>query len=121
MNDIKAVVTEDWQRDALRVILVDHNARRVSQVQVLGPSCPVFQMLPYDPEAMTREEEQDAGLLLPLVVARALYEALGRHFGDHQDPGSRELVDALQSQVLAEGIRVDAALDALVKIATRRQ
>lgn len=118
-TDLKTFVTEDWQRDALRVVLVNHHTHQASQVHFpLGEgSTPMLQMLPYDPEG-AEYDEQEAGILLPLTVARALYEALGRHFGDHQDPASRELVDALKVQAQQNGERLDGALGALIQIAT---
>jgi hypothetical protein len=115
-NDLKAFVTDDWQRDALRVVMVDHYGHLVSKV-VTDPAgaTPILKLVGYDPPSMTKDDEQGAGILLPLVVARELYEALGRHFGDHQDPASRELVDVLKAQVGREGERVDAMIGHLTR------
>ena len=118
-EDLKTFVTEDWQMDALRVVLVNHHLRRVAMVRDTVGGSPMLAMEVYDPEAITREDEQEVGILLPLVVARAIYEALGRHFGDHQDPASRELVDALKVQAQQNGERLDGALGALIQIAVR--
>ncbi len=106
---VKTYVTEDWQRDALHLVLVDHDARRVAIVQGGGPLSgpPVLQMTTYDPEAMTPAGREEVGIPLPLSVAREVYEALGRHFGDHQDPGSRELVEVLKDVQAREAERVD--------------
>lgn len=110
---MKTIVTEDWQRDALRVVIVDHPAHRVSLMQDVPQGTPILRMTPYDPEAMTSRDEQEAGILLPLTVARELYQALGRHFGDHQDPASRELVAAWEAVATTEGRRVDKLIDVL--------
>lgn len=108
MSGIRSIVTEDWQRDALRVVMVDHHARLVSLMGGgLPGSAPILRMTPYDPEAMTATDEQEAGILLPLAVARELYEALGRHFGIQPEPASRELVDVLKDTQAREAERVD--------------
>lgn len=110
----KTIITEDWQRDALRVVIVDHDTHRVSLVTGGGrrSRTPVMlSMVQYDPEGMTTTDAEEVGILLPLNVARVLYEALGRHFGEHQDPASRELVDTLKAVAEREGARVDKLLD----------
>lgn len=108
MSGIRSVVTDDWQRDAVRVVLVDHGARLVSLMgNALPGGTPILRMTPYDPESMTATDEQEAGILLPLAVARELHEALGRHFGIQPEPASRELVDVLKDMHGREADRVD--------------
>jgi hypothetical protein len=109
----RAVITEDWQRDAIKVVLVDHDTHQVSVVTGAGRRglTPIMlSMVRYDPGELTATDAEEAGITLPLTVARSLYEALGRHFGDHQDPASRELVDTLKAQAEREAGRVDTLL-----------
>jgi hypothetical protein len=109
VSGIRSVVTEDWQRDALRVVMVDHHARLVSIIGSAGAGTfvPILRMTPYDPEAMTGPDAEEVGILLPLAVARELYDALGRHFGVVPEPASRELVDVLKDMHGREADRVD--------------
>lgn len=115
MSGVRTVITEDWQRDAIRVVMVDHAASTVLHVtDGLGTDTPMVKMVWYDREDMTTEREQAAGILLPLAVARELHDALGRHFGVVPEPASRELVDVLKDIQAKESERVDLLIQAAV-------
>jgi len=117
-------VTDDWQRDALRLVPYRHTEGGVMVGTIThGPGVTPYLRLVFQPnEEMTpeaRDRAEEAGVTIQTDVARALYEALGRHFGDHQDPASRELVDALKGQAAREGDRVDLLLGRLTVGFTR--
>jgi hypothetical protein len=116
MSDVRTIITEDWQRDAVRVVMVNHHAHLVALMTGgLPGSTPMLRMMPYDPEGMTGADEQEVGILLPLAVARELHEALGRHFGIVPEPASRELVDVLKDTQAREAERVDHLIGFLTK------
>lgn len=112
-------VTDDWQRDALRLVPFRHTEGGVMVGTITtGPGATPYLRLVFQPhEEMSpeaRDRELEMGVTIQTDVARALYEALGRHFGDHQDPASRELVDVLKDTQAKEAERVDLLLSLMV-------
>lgn len=113
MSGIRSVVTEDWERDAVRVVLVDHDSNQVSMVELDDHApTPLLRMVPFRTWTDLPDDDQ-AGILLPSVVARELYDALGRHFGIQPEPASRELVDVLKDIQAREAERVDHLIGAM--------
>lgn len=114
-NHLTVQVTEDWRRDGLRLVPYRHGEGATYVAQVSEPMegvTPYLRLMPVlDSEPYDRDREMEAGITIQVELARAIYEALGRHFGDHQDPASRELVDTLKDTVNTESARVDRLLE----------
>ena len=108
---LTVMVSEAWQYDALTLSPSrrTEGAARVGKVPERPGACPSLS-LGFIPNEGLRGEPEPAGITIQVDVARALYEALGRHFGDHQDPASRELVDVLKGVQAREAERVDLLL-----------
>lgn len=112
---VRVHVEELWQRDALRLVAVDHDAHTASLVDDGYQGAPMLRMIPTDPEAPVGVAEADRyGIVVPESLARHLYAALREHYGDTREPGSRELVDTLSASLGVESARVDKMLDALL-------
>ena len=119
-DSIKVQVTEDWQRDAITLVPYDHTGvgtfvGRVDQFR--EGDVPVLRMHHVPADA---ERQDSAGINISLEVARALYDALGRHFGIQPEPASRELVDVLKDVQAREAERVDHLIGVMTAPEPRR-
>ena len=93
----RAFIKDDWQRDGIQVFLLPDEGKVVRWDSIDGFGFPTVTDL--DPR---QEAPDSAGLRLPEVLARALYEALADHFG-HSGHDTR----ALRKDYDAERARVD--------------
>ena len=93
----EAFVQDDWMRDGVKIAVRLSNAEDVREM-ILWGDVAVTRIT----EATNAMPSDDAFLHLPNDVARALYEALSRHFGGNVVDATR-----LRKDYDAERARVD--------------
>ena len=104
----EAFVQDDWMRDGVKIAVRLSNTQDDREM-ILWGDVAVTRIT----EANSATPSEDAYLHLPNDVARAIYEALSRHFGGN-------VVDAvaLRRDYEAERIRVDTFIKPLTREAS---